>query len=65
MRQLITFILLVCPVLVAGQDRYLVDWNEDGEESNGHIIELVRINTSKLTGNETEAGNDRKGALAA
>lgn len=65
MRQLITFILLVCPVLVAGQDRYLVDWNEVGEESIGHIIELVRINTSNPPGNETEAANYIKAALAA
>lgn len=65
MRQLIMFILLVCPVLVAGQDRYLVDWNEIGEESIGHIIELVRINTSNPPGNETEAANYIKAALAA
>jgi len=65
MRKLIPLLLLVLPFAATGQDRYLVDWNAVGEESINHIIELVRINTSNPPGNETEAANYIKAALAA
>ena len=48
-----------------GQDRYLVDWDEVGEESINHLIDLIQIDTSNPPGNETEAANYVKAALAA
>jgi acetylornithine deacetylase/succinyl-diaminopimelate desuccinylase-like protein len=41
-----------------------VDWDEVGEESINHLIELVQINTSNPPGNETEAANYIKAVLA-
>jgi len=58
-------LLLLLPFTVFAQDQYLVDWDEVGEESINHLIELVRINTSNPPGNETEAANYVKAALSA
>lgn len=65
MRKRITCLILFLPATIFAQDRYLVDWDEVGEESINHLIELVRINTSNPPGNETEAANYVKAALAA
>ena len=46
------------------QDRYLVDWDEVGEEAINHLVELVQIDTSNPPGNETEAANYIKAELA-
>ncbi len=64
MRQLIIFILLFLPVTAFTQDRYLVDWETTGEETIDHLVELVRIDTTNPPGNETEAANYIKAALA-
>lgn len=64
MRKLIGFLFLLLPVTLLGQDRYLVDWDEVGEESINHLVNLIRINTSNPPGNETEAANYIKAALA-
>lgn len=61
----IAVLLVLLPTAVFSQDQYLVDWDEVGEESINHLIELVRINTSNPPGNETEAANYVKAALAA
>jgi len=65
MHKILTLIFLLTPVAAMAQDRYLVDWEEVGEESINHLIDLVRIDTSNPPGNETEAANYVKAALAA
>jgi len=65
MRRLTLFLVLFFPAALLAQDRYLVDWDEIGEEAINHIVNLVRINTSNPPGNETEAANYVKAALAA
>ena len=65
MHKILTLIFLLTPVAAMAQDRYLVDWEEVGEESINHLIDLVRIDTSNTPGNETEAANYVKAALAA
>ena len=65
MRKLLTLVFLIVPFAAVAQDRYLVDWEEVGEESINHLIDLVRIDTSNPPGNETEAANYVKAALAA
>jgi acetylornithine deacetylase/succinyl-diaminopimelate desuccinylase-like protein len=56
---------LFLPLATIAQDRYLVDWEAAGEESINYLIDLVRIDTSNPPGNETEAANYIKAALAA
>lgn len=49
----IVFLLLVAVAANADQD-YLIDWDEVGAESVGHLVDMVRIDTSNPPGNETE-----------
>ena len=65
MRRLPLWILLLMPVCGYPQDQYLIDWDEIGEEAINHLINLVQINTSNPPGNETQAANYLKDALAA
>ncbi len=65
MRRMLTLLFLIVPLTAFTQDRYLVDWEGVGEESINHLIDLVRIDTSNPPGNETEAANYVKAALAA
>lgn len=51
-RFLIVVFLLSAPPAVA-QDRYLIDWEQIGEESIRHLVELIKIDTSNPPGNET------------
>lgn len=60
----LTCLILFLPAIAFSQDRYLIDWDEVGEESINHLIELVKIDTSNPPGNETEAANYVKAALA-
>ena len=41
-----------------------MDWDSVGEETINHLVDLIRINTSNPPGNETEAANYLKNALA-
>ena len=65
MRRTIAACLALLPATLLAQDPYLIDWDEIGEESINHLINLVRIDTSNPPGNETEAANYIKDALAA
>jgi len=65
MRKALLLSLLIIPVLGYSQNRYLIDWDEVGEEAIDHLINLVQINTSNPPGNETVAANYLKAALAA
>jgi acetylornithine deacetylase/succinyl-diaminopimelate desuccinylase-like protein len=65
MRKALLLSLLIIPVLGYSQNRYLIDWDEVGEEAIDHLVNLVQINTSNPPGNETAAANYLKAALAA
>jgi acetylornithine deacetylase/succinyl-diaminopimelate desuccinylase-like protein len=49
--------LLGFPPLAAGQDRYLVDWDEVGEEAVDLLADLVRIESINPPGNESHVVN--------
>ena len=65
MHRLFILVFLMFPATLLAQDRYLIDWDEVGEEAIEHLINLVRINTSNPPGNETLAASYVKEALAA
>ena len=44
---------------------YMIDWNEVGEESIGHLVELIQIDSSNPPGNETEVVAYLEAVLAA
>ena len=64
MRKKLVLFLLLLPISGYSQDRYLVDWDAIGDETINHLVDLVRINTSNPPGNETEAAEYLKAALA-
>lgn len=47
------------------QPDYLVDWDEVGQESIDHLVNLIRIDTSNPPGNETDVAHYLKSVLAA
>ena len=57
------FLLLGCSVAGA-QQTYLIDWDDVGEESVQHLVELVQIDSSNPPGNETEVATYVQKALA-
>ena len=65
MRHILGLILIALSAGVAAQDRYLVDWDEVGEEAINHLINLVQIDSSNPPGNETQVANYLKAALDA
>ena len=65
MRHMLALILIALSTTVSAQDRYLVDWDEVGEEAINHLINLVRIDSSNPPGNETEVANYLKAVLDA
>jgi acetylornithine deacetylase/succinyl-diaminopimelate desuccinylase-like protein len=48
-----------------GQHSYLIDWEETGEEAIGHLVDLIRIDTTNPPGNETLVVDYLKGVLEA
>lgn len=65
MRIILISLVFLFPSFASAQDQYLIDWDEVGEEAINHLINLIRIDTSNPPGNETEAVNYLKAALAA
>jgi acetylornithine deacetylase/succinyl-diaminopimelate desuccinylase-like protein len=65
MRQVFALILIALSTNALAQDRYLVDWDEVGEEAINHLINLVQIDSSNPPGNETEVANYLEAALDA
>jgi acetylornithine deacetylase/succinyl-diaminopimelate desuccinylase-like protein len=47
------------------QQSYLIDWDEVGEESLDHLVELIQINSSNPPGNETAVTDYLKAVLLA
>ena len=47
------------------QQSYLIDWEEVGEESIDHLVELIQINSTNPPGNETDVTDYLETVLAA
>lgn len=60
------FILFLTLIVAAShaEERFLINWEETGAESVGHLVDLIRIDTSNPPGNETEAVNYLRSVLA-
>jgi acetylornithine deacetylase/succinyl-diaminopimelate desuccinylase-like protein len=54
MRLICVLLLLISFSVAHAQKSYLIDWDEVGEESVQHLVELIQIDTSNPPGNETE-----------
>ena len=65
MRLLLAALLALISTTASAQDRYLIDWDQVGEESLQHLVQLIKINTTNPPGNETQAANYIKAVLAA
>ena len=65
MHRLACLLIVFAPLSLPAQDSYLIDWDEVGEEAINHLVNLVQIDTTNPPGNETEAANYIKAALAA
>ena len=64
MRRLAAFLLLAFSFPVNAQLDYLVDWEAVGEEANGFLVDLVRIDSSNPPGNETRVAEYLQRVLA-
>ncbi|MDH3362921.1 MAG: M20/M25/M40 family metallo-hydrolase [Gammaproteobacteria bacterium] len=53
MRRILIVVLLLGAPPALAQDRYLIDWEQVGEESIEHLVELIKIDTSNPPGKET------------
>lgn len=65
MRVINALFLMFAAVSVNAQQPYLIDWDEVGGESIGHLVNLIRIDTSNPPGNETDVVRYLKTVLAA
>ena len=61
------WVLLLVSVSICAnaQQSYLIDWDEVGEESLDHLVELVQIDSTNPPGNETAVTDYLKTALSA
>lgn len=57
-------VLLLQSAAASAQSAYLVDWDQVGEESINHLINLVRIDSTNPPGNETKVVDYLKSTLA-
>lgn len=53
MRAFLVTCALLCLSTASAQDRYLIDWDEIGEEAVNYLVDMVRIDTTNPPGNET------------
>ena len=65
MRVITTLFFMFVAITVNAQQPYLIDWDEVGEESISHFVNLIRIDTSNPPGNETDVVRYLKTVLAA
>lgn len=59
----VLLILLALPVSVHAQDRFLIDWDDVGDEAINYLVDLVRIDSSNPPGNETVVAEYLAGVL--
>jgi acetylornithine deacetylase/succinyl-diaminopimelate desuccinylase-like protein len=60
---LVTFLCLTS-LPAMSQERFLIDWDNTGEEALHHLTELIQINSSNPPGNESEVAEYVKAVLA-
>ena len=65
MRWISLLIAVSCLNCAEAQQSYLVDWDEVGEESIDHLVELIQINSTNPPGNETDVTDYLETVLAA
>jgi len=65
MRSISVLLLAFGMATASAQQSYLIDWDDVGEESIRHLVDLIRIDTSNPPGNETRVAEYLKAALAA
>ena len=61
----LTVTLLLVGALARADQNYLIDWDQVGEEAIGHLVELIKIDTSNPPGNETAVATYVHDVLAA
>lgn len=59
----VLLIFLALPVSVHAQDRFLIDWDDVGDEAINYLVDLVRIDSSNPPGNETVVAEYLAGVL--
>ena len=64
MRKLILILTLTIPALAPAQDRFLINWDDIGDEAIDYMVDLVRIDSSNPPGNETLVANYLRDVLA-
>lgn len=63
MRLIFIVVSILAFSMAIAEQNYLVDWDKAGAESVGHLVDLIRIDTSNPPGNETKAVEYLKGVL--
>lgn len=63
MRLIYSGLLLLAFSAAVADQKYLVDWDAAGAESVGHLVDLIRIDTTNPPGNETRAVRYLEAAL--
>lgn len=64
MRWIFLLFSLLCFANASAQKTYLIDWDEVGDESIDHLVELIQIDSSNPPGNETDVANYLQVVLA-
>jgi hypothetical protein len=63
-RILSLIVLILASNSVLAQERFLIDWDEAGEEALNHLSELVRIDSTNPPGGETRVAKYVEAVLA-
>ena len=64
LRKTIAMAVLLFPIVINAQERFLLDWDELGAESINYLVDLVRIDSSNPPGNETRVAEYLRDVLA-
>ena len=64
MRLIFILISILLTMHVNAEQSYLIDWDEIGEESIAHLVELIKIDTTNPPGKETEVVSYLESMLA-
>ena len=64
MRTVVVLVLSLSASFSFAQQTYLIDWEATGAESIGHLVDLIKINSTNPPGNETEVAEYVKAELA-
>lgn len=65
MRLIPILVFLSLPCVSLAEDRYLIDWEDVGDETVDYLVDLVKIDSSNPPGNETRVAEYLQAVLAA